>query len=449
MGLISKPYTFADGGTIEAAEHNSNFDTVYAAVNGGLDEDNLSGSTQIPNAYLVEIAPTKVGDHAADDSDYSTGATPGTSASLSRPSTLSGELERIRYRFAANNGLLFASYMDSGGAPQSIVWVEPPIRYGLQFLPNNGFEVKTSVTATDAPDGWSLYGTPTDLTVTTHASSGDSFGVDKRFLHITGDSAEGIQVVVGGLKPSTKYIIGMNYVRTSGTVAMSTTGALGSGAYQNLSLTFASGTSASTAQGVVSSNASGGDITVRFHCGASSTEFALYQVWMFELTERSGFVAPHIPVQTAQITTATSGLTGWTGTGNAWRTDTLSDLSLSQYIPSEGYRIVYEVSVPFRSADATNEGIQARGEIQLNTGGGANTVEGPVFYELDNAGSNAQCGGTFFMRYALDNPEPGTTYAFTFKIGGWDEADLADIIVAPLVNTLQTAATSRLIVERI
>jgi hypothetical protein len=40
---VSKPFTFADGNIISAAEVNSTFDTLYNLVNGNLNDDNISG----------------------------------------------------------------------------------------------------------------------------------------------------------------------------------------------------------------------------------------------------------------------------------------------------------------------------------------------------------------------------------------------------------------------
>lgn len=55
MPLISKPYTFSTGATIVAAEHNSNFDTLYNAINGNLDDTNLSSTISITNDKLAQI----------------------------------------------------------------------------------------------------------------------------------------------------------------------------------------------------------------------------------------------------------------------------------------------------------------------------------------------------------------------------------------------------------
>lgn len=56
MGLIVKPNTFSAGTTILSAQVNSNFDTVYNAVNGNLDTNNLSASAGIVDTQLAQIS---------------------------------------------------------------------------------------------------------------------------------------------------------------------------------------------------------------------------------------------------------------------------------------------------------------------------------------------------------------------------------------------------------
>lgn len=55
MALINKPYTFSAGATIVAAEHNSNFDTVYNEFNGLISNANISGSAAITDSKLSQI----------------------------------------------------------------------------------------------------------------------------------------------------------------------------------------------------------------------------------------------------------------------------------------------------------------------------------------------------------------------------------------------------------
>lgn len=52
MSLITKSYTFSAGATIVAAEHNTNFDTLYNEINGNLDNANIKASAQIANSKL-------------------------------------------------------------------------------------------------------------------------------------------------------------------------------------------------------------------------------------------------------------------------------------------------------------------------------------------------------------------------------------------------------------
>lgn len=78
MGLISKPFTFSAGATIIAAQHNSNFDTVYNLVNGALDSTNLASNAaiadtqlaQITTAGKVSVAALTVGSQATGDIIY-------------------------------------------------------------------------------------------------------------------------------------------------------------------------------------------------------------------------------------------------------------------------------------------------------------------------------------------------------------------------------------------
>jgi len=54
-GTISKPNTFSAGAVIVASEHNDNFDTVYNAVNGGLQNVNIAADAAIVDTKLAQI----------------------------------------------------------------------------------------------------------------------------------------------------------------------------------------------------------------------------------------------------------------------------------------------------------------------------------------------------------------------------------------------------------
>lgn len=52
MSIVVKPYTFSPGGTIIAAEHNSNFDTIYSDYNGSISNTNIATLAAIANTKL-------------------------------------------------------------------------------------------------------------------------------------------------------------------------------------------------------------------------------------------------------------------------------------------------------------------------------------------------------------------------------------------------------------
>lgn len=448
-----------DGNKWPASEINADFDGIVNVLNGNIDETNISPSAQIANSQLAEIAVTKVGDYSTDATTHLTTTSAGTTGTIlagttSLPTDLSDELERIRYRLFANNHLVSAAFTDSSASQQSIGWVEAaPVE--PQLFTNNGFETKTSAVAGDAPDTWTLEGTPTSLVITAPGLATPSAGVTKKALRITYRTTanEGLKQVLKGLKGSTKYIVGATYARVSGTptVKIITTGALSSGDYQNLNVaTATSGTAVSHFQGVFQTTAAGGDVTVKFVNGNNAADVVdYYQVWAYELKDSTNLGLPHIPMQTATILAESSGMTGYVAGGNTYRTDTLSSLTLAQYAPAAGYRFTYDVSVPVRAKTSTKENWITYGSIQLNTGGGASTVVGPVMNAVDVNSSNGQYGMTFNMKHVVENPTPGTTYTFSFLLGSYDSATSPDTVYAPLVNTLQTKATARLIVERL
>lgn len=54
MALITKDYTFSTGATILASEHNTNFDTLYNAFNGNIDNSNIKSGANIALAKLAQ-----------------------------------------------------------------------------------------------------------------------------------------------------------------------------------------------------------------------------------------------------------------------------------------------------------------------------------------------------------------------------------------------------------
>jgi hypothetical protein len=451
MSLISRITTFVTGTTASATEVNAEFDNILSTVNGNLDTTNLSGSAAITNAQLADIAMSKVLDLADDIAAYSATTNPGDTGTPSLPATLSQEMVRLRYRHAASRGYLTnVYYMDTGSATAA-AWFEPCI-VGRNMIQNPGFELHTG-TATQAPNSWTLVGTPADVVIENPNANHTEIGVEKRSLRILTDASnEGISFTLKGLKTDTKYLIGMAYSRTAGEITLATTGALASGDYSNISIS--DSTTASTAvtitQGIVKPTTAPGDITVSITGTATGADWNIFEVWAFELADAYPHEVPSIPTRTAVYSTADDTLTN-AGAG-AW--SNRSGLSLSQYIPYAGYRLMYEVTLCFKSTtggggtEQTEYAFRIQQTIDANP---ATTVEGPYAWRTCYSGNNEFSGGTVTLSYIVDNPTPGSTYAFTTDVYTEGSGKGAGtIIFNPTVATgLATQSRARLVVERI
>lgn len=447
--------SYVDGNTLTASELNDEFDAIQAVINGGIDESNFSGSIAIPNADLVDIAMTKVLDLADDAATYKGTNTPGDSGTPSLPTTLAAEVTRMRYRIGANNRYWSnVFYMNASAVATSISWIEPPI-VGPNLLPNAGFEVHTG-SATAAPDGWTLVGTPSNVAIENPAHTGT--GLEKRSLNIVTDAAnEGISVAVAGLKTGVKYLVGMAYSITNngtspGTIRLTTTNGLATGEYQNLVLTdgIEAASTVSVLQGLVKPTATPATMTITISATESGADWNLHEVWMYEVSDGKPSELPHIPTQVELYTTADDTLTN-SGAG-AW--SNRADLSISQYIPYRGYRLRYQVTLCFKSTTGggTTDQTEYAFRIQQNIdAGGATTVEGPYAWRTTYTTSGSFSGGTVNMEYVIENPTPGSTYAFTTDAYTEGSSNgVNTIIFNPTVATaLATQSRARLIVERI
>lgn len=471
MGLISRIYTFVNGTSANATEVNAEFDTIHTAINGNLDNNNIAPSANIAASKLASIPMSQVLDYADSITDYSTTTDPGdtVSAALSLPATLAAEMERLRYRMGAMRKYIGNTYYtNAAGSPTAAAWFEPQI-IGRNLLANPGFEQQSGGNDT-APDGWTLYSTPATLRLESAISGYSSLGGDKRSLAITTDGAnEGIYQTVGGLKPSTKYLVGWAYAitdngTTPGTVGIYTAGAIASGNnYTNLALT--TSTQASTTvvirQGIVKSDASGSDITVRLYATESGADFNAISSWMYELSDGVPDELPAIPVKVASLTTpdttVPASFVANPGSNGAFTFETYTSFSLSQYVPYAGYRMTYEVMLSFKA----NSGQQAVYSFEIQeaiNGGAAATVEGPYMYVSDDNGNTHESGQTLLMRWVRDNPTPGSTYAYTVKIGAFGNgANYIDMTLSPQlgdtggtinVDYIQTSSRARLMMER-
>jgi hypothetical protein len=450
--------SYVEGNTLPASELQGDFDEVKSVVNGQLDEDNIRAGAQIESSKLAEVDAGNVSDHSETAAVARQEATVGdtSTAGSNLATSLEEELEGLRYRIHAMSGhRLSSSYIDTSDVTQDSTWLEPGIS-GPNLVANPGFEYHGGATALLPPEHWTLVATPTNIAI----ESADEVGAGghKRSLNIACDAAdEGIQQTFAGLKASTKYIFGCAYVVSLSGIKMSVTGGLGSGDYKVGALTDTTGTSLETMQLIVKTDSSATDMVLNLLSTDTTSEFNVYYVWMHELSDDSYSQVPHIPHQTAENSTQLARPVTF---NVGWNWETVSDLTISQYIPGPGYRLIYEV----RPNWTGESGIVAPGaqvgleneygfRVQLDSGGGAATVDGPVLiYNCINNIANMGIGNTMMLRHIVENPTPGATYTFTLDVGAYDDGVSVDgkMMMSPLGSgAVQSISKAFLIIDRI
>lgn len=453
MATISKPYTFTDGTTAEAAEVNSNFDTIVNAINGGLDEDNISGSAQLPNSVLVDIDGQKVVDHADNLATYITATTPGDTGSPSLPTHLEGELERIRYAIRRLAGFTSQPlFMDnSASASAAAGWIEPPV-VGPNLLVNPGFEYDaTGSLSAAAPQGWSLNGSPTATTITAAGTVNGLGGADKRTIRVQASTTAGIEQTVSGLKASTKYLVGVAYYITGGSANLVTSGAVSGADYEDLALTDSTAAGYRFLNGIIKTDTSGSDVTITLQNSGGSSSVYYERAWFCELNDDTGVGEQvSVPVKVATHNTADTPLPA-TFTLNNWNWEEIGELTLDQYVPGPGYRLVYEVTASVSAVDETDDSHRWGFRIQEDVnGGGDSTVEGPYITNRSSASSNMSVAEVVNLKFVRDNPTPGSTYSYSFDIGAYNGGGaFGQMTLNPLLNTEQSVSRARLTLERI
>jgi hypothetical protein len=152
MALITKPFTFSTGQVIVAAEHNSNFDTLYNAINGNLDNANIAPAAGIVDTKLANITTaSKVNFSALTASGEAQGAVAyynGTAWVVLAPGT-SGQQLQTQGAGAnviwADSGTSLPTDLNITGQAQGTIlyfdgtnWVVLPVGTAGQVLQTNG-----------------------------------------------------------------------------------------------------------------------------------------------------------------------------------------------------------------------------------------------------------------------------------------------------------------------
>lgn len=443
-----------EGNTLPAAELNADFDGIVTHINGQLDETNLRGATQIPSSMLETLSGTDIDDHASTTAEFLGSTNPGDSFSVTLPTDLTEEIESLRYR--AKHDKRYGTNLkawNSSGSTVNLGWTEPPI-VGPNLILNGGLD-SGSLTSGDAPDGWTEVGT---IATSAIESVGASFvgGSDKRSLAFTGTNAgNGFSQTLTGLKGSTKYLIGVAYTRTSGGLAFSTTGGAGSGNYQNPTVTDNSSSGYAFQNIVVKTDSSATDLVFRILTSESgANDNNVHSVWAYELSDGAPNELPSISPQTVSISSEDTAhpSTFSTDWQNNW--ETVTEFSLSQYIPAPGYNVKYRAKVSFGLQ--TSSIVEGHFAFRLKRDG--TVVDGPYAYAIDETAGFPglrQSVGHIELSDAVYGATPGNTYDFTVEVTAYNDGSQdSRLRLHPEVdmgssNIIQTVSRAWLDVERI
>lgn len=443
-----------EGNTLPAAELNADFDGIVTHINGQLDETNLRGATQIPSSMLETLSGTDIDDHASTTTEFLGSTNPGDSFSVTLPTDLTEEIESLRYR--AKHDKRYGTNLkawNSSGSTVNLGWTEPPI-VGPNLILNGGLD-SGSLTSGDAPDGWTEVGT---IATSAIESVGASFvgGSDKRSLAFTGTNAgNGFSQTLTGLKGSTKYLLGVAYTRTSGGLAFSTTGGAGSGNYQNPTVTDNSSSGYAFQNIVVETDSSATDLVFRILTSESgANDNNVHSAWAYELSDGAPNELPHIARQEVEISTEDTShpstfAADWQ---NNW--ETITEFSLSQYIPQPGYKISYAANVSFGMT--TSSIVEGNFAFRLKRDG--TVVDGPYIFSQNSSAGFAtlfNACGVIPLRDTVSGATPGNTYDYTVEVtahtdGAYDSrVRLHPRVTLGFGNTIQSSSKAWLEVERI
>lgn len=409
MSTITRPgktngtNSYQDGDDILASEVNGDIDLIVNDYNGSIDNSNIASS--------AGIRPQKLDDYAFDDTEFHTVSDPGDTNAISKPTTMAGELSKIRYR-VGSSVLPVGTKVRRGVVMVDSAWTEPGFT-GHNLIINPGFELQTGGSGT-APNGWTLSGTPTTCVI--EAPTSTSAGTDKRSLNMIG-SGTGIYQVVTNMKASTRYLLTVSYVRTTGAFSIQTTGGLSSSTnHGNVVISDSSSSGYTTSSSVFETDSSGSDITVTLlTTGGASAEVNLFYVSLVECGENGPHEQVSVPAVTDTLATSTA-LTGTLSSGLDWLT--ITALTNTIHVPGPGYRLVIDAQIPYEldvgDAFAATSPYPVFYRMQIN----GSTVLGPLMeLAAPVTGASANGLGTISVHWVIDNPGSGTDQVVSFDIG--------------------------------
>lgn len=415
MGLVErsdKPNgtkEWVDGDTMGQTPLNGDINPLVNEFNGNIENTNVKSD--------AAIATSKLDDASATDAASRTHASPTNSATPSKPTTLEGEIQRLRNRIMALSVGTATLRNDGTASADEASWQDQP-RVGPNLFYNPSFEAYNGA-ANSAPDGWSLVGTPTTVAqVETDVDMGEGKAI--RIVHTGGGSDEGISMTFAGLKASTRYVIGGLVEVTSGTFHLKTTGATGSD-YGNLDLT-STASDFTPVVGIVITDATPTNVVVQLISeGGAADDFRVDHMFMYELSDNPVDLPKLVVVRDSGTTEDTARIT--TSAWNTVRADATNDMTVAVTVPGPGYVLTVTTLVDMFGAASVSAFAAGIRIVEGSTAVAWGVVEG-----FGN-NSHHQC----MARWVNETPTPGTTYTYTVEgraqsgSGTWTTNETGDL----------------------
>jgi hypothetical protein len=381
-----------------ASEINTDFDTVYTLVNGSLDNDNIAASADIALTKLADISGTAA---AHDDT-----TTPGDSSSHTLPTTLSGELQQLRY-VAERQALGLAADRVDGSGTGSTFWGDLPAR-GPNLVKNPSFADGSAGSSTP-PDGWTDLGTGTPTFSSVALAAATLTEGKGRELRIQAGSAAvaGVTQTLSGLKASTQYLVVARARSTTSAVHLKTTGADAASSFRNIDDSSTS-TSYVTLKGVIKTDSTPTNIVLQLTTnGANGDDVKFAFCGVYECA------ADHVQI-CGTPTAEDSAVTSYNVPAASFTA--ISDISETVVCPGDGFEIHVEATFHFENTSGTSR------EVGLNVVENGSAV-------ADHYREFTIVNGDFHTEtviYKKISPTPGTAYAYTFttRASGGSSGDI-------------------------
>jgi hypothetical protein len=318
---VSRPAKSCGGGSayanpcvVQDTDLNGDYDALANEINGNLANVNIKAS--------AGVATSKIDDESATAAGQDADATPGDYSSRSLPTTLAGEIQRLRFKLSQAAGVQTCTRVNGSGS-QDVGWMELPVA-SENLVANSHFG--TDAGADGIPDGGFAADGASGAGVISGASTAEGFG---NVWTVAGDDNEGVSYTLDKLRASTRYAIVIRAGLSAGAADITTTGANAASEWRNFDLDL-SGSGFADYCGVIQTDATPTNIVVKVLGDGGAFIAAIRQFAVYELgaVPREDHRANHVSTDRDNTAAFVAGAG-----------DTVTDASIAITLPDTGYLV--------------------------------------------------------------------------------------------------------------